>query len=532
MLLLILSNGASIRWSLPPVPFADPDAWGYIGPAVTASLDGHFIQIYGRGFLYPLFVRAALAATGSFTGLVTLQHIIGLIGALCFWMAWQESRKKMPADSILSLLHSATGLVAIAAYALSNKLMFYEHSLRPEAIFPAAAGFTLWLSVRCFTPDRPSPAVGRTVAALGGMHAVLFYLHPSFGFAAIGCLLPVWVKLGLSSAPAGRKLLAVAALPLGILGLHALGNAVSAQKDSTGQVFGAMTMFAFNADIVALEIDADLSRPGTAAYPDEVLRKCSQLMHANFARTLREGRTHDSLPYRPDEMIYFRDSVVSYLREYWHDDPDQLNAFFHHYFFRGILHHPVIYAAKIGRGLAIPYGSSASLMAYVSPRIDVIHELNYTQESLVNAYPRLREYPPGQAYASELAATPRTEQAENEELVQLAVYGLRRFYSPLVAFCLAVLAGAAVAGGRSTTRQAEWRGLRAHAALVATLFSYNFLLSLMFAMVSAMDNIRYTENQLVFTLFSFFSGFMLVLHAASIAFRAAPAIPRSASAGV
>jgi hypothetical protein len=512
------------------VPFADPDAWGYIGPAVTAPLDGHFIQIYGRGFLYPSFVRVALAATGSFTGLVTLQHIIGLIGALCFWMAWRESQKKLPPDSVLSILHTATGLVAIAAYTLSNKLMFYEHSLRPEAIFPAFAAFTLWLLVRCFTLDRPSPALGRTVAGLGVMHAVLFCLHPSFGFAAAGCLVPVWVKLGLSSASTWRKILAVAALPLGILGLHVLENAVYSKRDSTGRIFGSMTMFAFNADIVAMEIDADLSRPGTAAYPDEVLQNCSRLMHANFERTLREGRTHDSLPYRPDEMIYSRDSVVSYLREYWHDDPDKLNTFFHHYFFRGILHHPVIYAAKIGRGLNIPYGSSASLMAYVSPRIDVIHELNYTQESLVDAYPRLKEYPPGHAYASELAATPRTEQAENEEAVQLAVYGLRRFYSPLGAFCLAALAGAAVAAARTTARQTHWRGLRDHAALVATLFSYNFLLSLMFAMVSAMDNIRYTENQLVFTLFSFFSGVMLVLHAAFIVVKAAPAIPRSATA--
>jgi hypothetical protein len=507
----LLIYGAAIRWSLPAVPFADPDSWGYVGPSVRVHLEGRFVQVYGRSFLYPSFVRAALDLTGSFTGLVSVQHALGLAGGLFFWAAWRESRRKLPSGGFLSDLHALAGLAALACYLLNNELIFYEHSLRPEAVFPAAACLVLWLAVRSFTLDPASGACARNAAALGAMHALLFFIHPSFGLAALGCLIPVWGRAWLGGMPRRQLALVIAALPAALVALHLAEGAAFARRDMLGEIFGPVELFAFNADVVSLEIDHDLAHPAESKYGADLLRECSRLIHANFDRTRTEGRSHPSLSYQPDAMIYSPDSVCNYLRGYFHDDPVRVNAFLIHYFARGASRHPGMYLAKIGRSLALAYGPTASLVTYAcTAQINVPRELDFTQESLFGPYPQMRSYAPGAAYGTALARAPRDPQKTNAYWVQVALYAMRPFYRLLLAVSLAICMASAVFRSKHSTRG---RALCSHACLTLTLFSYNFFICLTVSMISAMDNFRYSENQLAFTIFALFNAIMLLIHA-------------------
>ena len=273
-----------------------------------------------------------------------------------------------------------------------------------------------------------------------------------------------------------------------------------------------MELFSFNADIVTAEIDHDLAHPEGPKYDANLLRQCSRLLHENFERTLEKGRPDPSLPYYPDALLYSHDSICYYLFGYFYYDPIRLNAFFMHYFIRGAVDHPVMYLSKIGRSMAVAYGPTVSLVSYAcGPKIDVPHGLDYTQESLFKPRPQLREYPPGAAYEAALALAPRSQQRVNAYWVQVALYATRPLYRPLLLASLAILVACSASRSRHSARR---RALRSHAALVVTLFSYNFLICLTVSMINVMDNVRYSQNQVAFTIFTLFSAVMLLLHAA------------------
>src|SRR6266550_3754266 len=55
-LALIVLLAAYERFHLPPSPLADPDSWGYLGPAVLKLGGEGFQHTYSRNFLYPGFL--------------------------------------------------------------------------------------------------------------------------------------------------------------------------------------------------------------------------------------------------------------------------------------------------------------------------------------------------------------------------------------------------------------------------------------------------------------------------------------------
>jgi hypothetical protein len=273
-------------------------------------------------------------------------------------------------------------------------------------------------------------------------------------------------------------------------------------------------LFAFDADVVTLEIDHDLSHPAAAAYGADLLRECSRQLHANFDRTRREGRSHPTLAYQPDALIYSPDSVCNYLRGYFHDDPVRVNAFLLHYFWRGVSRHPGMYLAKVGRSLALAYGPTASLVTYAcTARLNVPRELDFTRESLFDPYPQMRAYPPGAGYADQLAHSPRVPQRRDAYWVQVALYATRPCYRWLLAASAIILAGTGLSRARRSARSGA---LRVHAELTLTLFSYNFFICLTVALISSLDNFRYSENQLAFTIFALFNAGMLCCHAVDV----------------
>lgn len=508
---LVLATAATLRFTLPGVPFTDSDAWGYVGPAVSAGLDGGFPQVNGRNFLYPAFLRVVLAVCGDFAAITATQHILGLVGVYLFWSTWRRLRRCLPSGPWLSALYDATGLCALACYAFSNKLIFHEHSLRPESVFCAAACGMLWLTAQVVT----RPVGSRTFTLLAITHAawlaVLYTIHPSFGFGVVFGLLPLLCSIWRNTRAWLYRLLPLVALPAALLLATAAQSAVYTREDVTGSTFGAMTVFAFNADVVLEAIDADLQHPESTPYPAEFLRECSRLIHWEIDRTAREGRMMSTLSYHPDNLIYRQDSVCPLIHGHFENDADAVRAFCMHYALRGIAGRPDLFLAKTVRNLRIVWGADAALLGNVIVKIDVPAELTTSQTFLVDDPPRFREYPPGAACARDLAATPRTEQAWNVEAAQHLARAGRGSFGILMLATLALTALLFVFD-RVRGLSGGGRALLSHAGVASGLFAFGIGNCLTVAMVSSFDINRYAENQLAFSIFAYAAAVGVALH--------------------
>ena len=69
----VMIGAVVLRLQVPHLPISDPDTWGYLAPAISWIEGKGFVQMHGRGWLYPAFVAGCLRF-GSF-GSLSLIHI-------------------------------------------------------------------------------------------------------------------------------------------------------------------------------------------------------------------------------------------------------------------------------------------------------------------------------------------------------------------------------------------------------------------------------------------------------------------------
>lgn len=507
----ILAIATQQRITLPSAPLADPDSWGYIGPAHHHEVGGGFPQTYGRGFLYPSFVHVIAKLGGSLSSVVLVQHGLGLLGGLAFWAAWIRLRRLLPPTLTIGLLHGTLGLCALGFYLLNNKLVFYEHSLRPEGLFSFVACLALWLTVRCFTLVPAAPASVLAAGLLATAHLVLHRLHPSFTLAAVACLLPPLASMVVARVAWWKPAAVLALMAIGHLALARLETVVYSSRDTTGRIFGAMTLFAFHADLSREALRAELSAPRADAPPRTLIEDSIRLIDEEIARTTREGRSHSTLAYNADRLIYNGASVCSLVRNHYQDHPEAIHDFFLHYFLTGVRLRPDWYLAKIGRNLELAYApGSAKLFTCISPHIDMARELAYSEQSLIKDYPEFIRSKLGREYARALNIAPRTPPQWSLPPLQLAIARLGPGYLPLVAASLC--AALAMAARPAWRRSPDLARLRAHAAVTLAILAYNAVLSLTIAMISSQDNNRYSENQFAFSIFGWFAAALFLVH--------------------
>lgn len=507
---VVLAVAALLRFSLPAVPFAESDSWGYVGPAVLAGLDGDFPQVYGRNFLYPAFLRLVLAGSGDFAAITATQHLLGLVGVCFSWAAWWRLRCFLPPGRLPSLLYDAIGTVAIACYAFNDTLILHEHGLRPESLFCAAGCVMLWLTAQ--TATRPVGSRGFTTLAIvhSAWLAVLYTIHPSFGFALLFGLVPLLGRIWRSSRSWRLRLLPLVVLPAAMFLAHAAESVAYTRRDLMGRIFGTMTLFAFNADVGVQAIDAELRSSPTPPYPVDFLKECSRHIHEEIERTARDGRTMPTLHYNPDRLIY-TDSVCALVHRHFQNDADEIRAFYLHYALRGMVRHPDLFLAKVARNLDVAFGQKAAVLQGLT-MIDVPAALECTRDRLVDDQPRFKEYPPGAAYARDLAAEPRTPQRWNVEATQHLTHACRSSFGPLLLGTL-LLTVVLFVFGRYRALSSNAQALFVHAALTSALFGFNVGISSTVAVVSTLDIGRYAENQMAFSVFAYASACGLALHA-------------------
>jgi hypothetical protein len=342
-----LALAAWLRFTLPAVPFADPDTPGYLNPGLNWLRSGVFQQTHGRPLFYPLFVALLLKATGSFSAIPLCQHVLGLGSGLLWWMLWRGGVRWLPPGFCRAWLAPFIGLAGLAVYLFGAESIVFEHSLRPEAIFPFFALAHLAAFFACVRRVLEGEDRGWAVAGLGalalGLDSVVLSLKPSWGFAS---LVAPTVLAGCFVLRTARRvrLALVAVFVLGgvfawILN-GALPRALHWKPDQFSRLFLPQTLVSVHADKIVAEFERGALEPREV----EFAGRFGQAFKKSLAG---EGvKPYETLGFNPDFIMY--ESGVFHSLPVAPDTVESRRAYLLGLYFRSLRARPRDFAAKWG----------------------------------------------------------------------------------------------------------------------------------------------------------------------------------------
>ena len=343
----LLAFAAWLRFTLPAVPFADPDTYGYLNPGLTWLRSGVFEQTYARSLLYPLFVAVLLKTTGSFSAIPVCQHLLGLGSGLLWWMLWRGGVRWLPPGFCRAWLAPLIGLAGLAVYLFGAESIVFEHSFRPEAIFPFFALAHLAALFACVR--RVLEGEGRVwvVAGLGalalGLDSVVLSLKPSWGFASL--VAPALLAGCFFLRTARRVRLALAAaFVLGGVAVWilngALPRALHWKPDQFARLFLPQTLVSVHADKVVAEFERGALDPREREFAGRL---------GSALQVAREGPRvppYFSLGFNPDFILY--ESGVFQSLPVAPDSVESRRVYLLGLYFRSLRARPWDFAAKWG----------------------------------------------------------------------------------------------------------------------------------------------------------------------------------------
>lgn len=314
-LIAIFAAASWLRFRMPPLPLGTPDTWGYLFPALSGLAGEGMPETNARGIAYPLFLRIVLGATGNFPSVVFVQHLLGLLSGVLWWISWNlwtewlPERMKTPARWC--------GMAGLALYLCNAGTIFYESTLRPEGIFPffALSGIAAtWMFVRARWAN-PSPA-----AAPWGMLAVLFpliclSLKPGWGLAALVPVIIVCASLVGKFPPLWRFATVILCVLAAAFWIFVVPPAAQWKPDGRSRLFLPETLFVQHAPAIAKAMASRDAREGLKDDEKKFLSKLQQRLEESQTTRLEGFR---SLGHNPDYLLYDSDTLSDLP---WGNDP-------------------------------------------------------------------------------------------------------------------------------------------------------------------------------------------------------------------
>ncbi len=510
---------AAARFRLPQVPFVDGDFWGYLNPA-TSALTGHgFAHTYGRDTLYPGFIYVILRCFRDFRFISIAQHVLGLGTGVLMLLAYRQGLNllRFPNKGLVGF-SMLLGLLPVAIYLTSPSSIYYEHCVRPEAVFPFFAVLSIWLNL-AFIHRRwivPAPAGAAWLGAAQMVVSVIAYkLKPSFGFALLFANLPLLVSLPIRGMPRRNKLLMAGGGALFCALFLVLPESLLKKRDPIATLFLPDTLLTIHADLIRDQIASDVAAHQSSPFPPETVQALLDRLNTTLPLSrLPENRPYSTLGFNPDYLLYL-DPVYNGVTRWTPEGWTKRAALGMYYYQRTFLHHPILMLGKIWRQMDLFYhfgtGDRSDLFTYdwrmIGARL-TMQQQNYQRNVDLCQQKHVRKtlavYPPLQTFeeaSAPLAQHPFT--IEQKPILTVAQKILELLYLPelLVALLLTLWTFAA---GRLR------RGWRLPLAVTLLLFSYNLGNTLTISVVHSLDIARYIENQLTFTLLSAMFGLLLI----------------------
>ena len=554
----ILGCAAILRYSMPQTPFFDGDSWGYLAPAFE-KLDGRaFAHLFGRNFVYPAFVFIPLCAWGAYEAVSVCQHALGLVTGVVIALAWNVLCGLVRGVSGRARMAARFGGLMLAAdYLLDRHALLFEHSLRPESVFPLAVAcsflFNLCALHAGYVARRPTAE--RWCLGLNFLAAALAQsLKPSFGFAVVVANLPLLVWLFRRGEPWRAKALVTSiALAVSFFTLW-LPEHLLARDDPWAVIFFPTMLFTIHAPAIHEQIADDLRSGDTAPYPASWLTE----FNGHLARDLAVASGPIGLGWRllgfdADYLIY-GDSIFNPVFPPGHER--DLAAFCRHYYWKTWRRRPGTMLAKIATQLGAIYSMRPGALdvrlndprfsAYSSRHvfkwfigrlsssgnptggkaqrpmsIDYKNSRKCVEDPYVTAELVRSQY--GREYAQHLQALADTPASPPVLPLLYLDNALDLLHMPLLALALAA------AAVLLTRRREESNAILV--AAVGLFFAVNFAMFLTISVAHTLDVARYVNNQRLVTKFSEFAAVLLAWQCAVVLVEKRSSQPLSLDAG-
>ena len=495
--------GAWMRFSLPQVPLTNKDTGGYIRPALVMLLDGSYAPTH-RNFPYAGFVWILLKTTGTFGSVVVVQHILGLAAGLFFLMAWLRMRVFLPRDWRVTALHSVLGVLLVFGLLESKVPIFFEHSMRAEAIYPVLISLHIFGAVRfleCSLVRKSVPGAMWWGIFMTGISIGLYVLKPIWGLAMVSGGIPLLIAFVLTRGKWRAVTLLTGALgaAAGFV-LFVLPESILSSTHPQQIELISKQLMSVHADIIERELHRDLAAPGEPPFPREIILSTEKEFHDVLNR--KTPRPYRTLGFDPDDFMYGLAS--DRIEAYFSKQPGMADKFCKHYYAQAWLKQPLQMLWKIIRELGVFYRFDSRL-ARASGTLDL--EENYHNAVEITGEPkylsRLRDSEIYKTYLAELRGVRAPAESSHVDLMVVFLTVVSSGYLPVLALFLGAgflwgRAGSPASGGVPIL----WLGI--------WVFSYNFLITLTVAVAHSMSIQRYTDTQFCLSVFSFCAGLLLL----------------------
>ncbi|HEY5813244.1 MAG TPA: hypothetical protein VIT23_11405, partial [Terrimicrobiaceae bacterium] len=331
------------------MPISEWDSWGWLDPALSWIGGTGFRERYEREWLYGAFVAACLRLTGSFSGYIIIQQVLGVLAGVLIWLGWRTWTLLFPRNAVFEVVSVVAGLFVVAVYLFSPIAMAFELSIRPEGIM----AFTAFLQLFCiasyarFRWHQPRPAASVIFGSLALPLAYsLFILKPNWLLAVPATTLPVFMGLfGRNFPRAARLLTPTLGLFLIVVTLWVPEKLLFVRTQEPRAVL-PMTLFTIHADVIQESMRQEIQSAGTSQERRRFLEAFLPLLDREMqtARTL--AKSYPRLGFDPDYLMY-RSPVFPFLTQDWKMSGEEVVRFCQESFLSAVWKNPVGYARKV-----------------------------------------------------------------------------------------------------------------------------------------------------------------------------------------
>jgi len=356
--ILLLLGGIFIfaayqRFSLPIWPVADPDTWGYLNPALSWLAGKGLQQTFGRDFLYPVFLLLVLKTTHTFSAIVVVQHLLGLLSGVVWWGIWSAWSRWLPDGIARRFVAPLCGLGGLALYLWGGRTVMFEMQLRPEAIFPLVALVQIAAMLgyaRARWKGGTAPAICLWGALAMWAAIAAQNLKPSWGLAFLAA--PLLLVIGLFGRGFPPLRARVIPLLVGLLGVaffvQGLPRAIAWKTDQDSRTFFPTILFAIHANIMADHIRHEIASgrglPGESRFLEDLDR--------GIREGAGEGNNYKLIGFNADYLVYDSPSLANAPVP---DNPDARRKYFMGTYLAALKSRPLDFAGKWAKQFAAVY---------------------------------------------------------------------------------------------------------------------------------------------------------------------------------